>query len=202
MNYFCITMAVKSNIPEIAALRNCVEGRFGKPLAVHADFLSLVAVIEMEQRQHISESTLERVWGYSTRGYDSVSLRTLDVLSQYGAGCLWSKFCERLAAECESALFNVESVISADLKVDDRLRIGWLPDRVCEVRYLGDNRFVAESCQNSKMHEGDTFSCLQFSVGREAVLSDFCKAKSTFSQTYIIGRLHGLTMLTLINAKG
>ena len=30
MNYFCITMAVKSNIPEIAALRNCVEERFGK----------------------------------------------------------------------------------------------------------------------------------------------------------------------------
>ena len=198
MNYFCITMAIKSDILQIAALRHRVEERFGKPLSVHADFLALVAVIEMEQRQHISETTLERVWGYSTRGYDTVSLRTLDVLSRYGAGCLWSKFCESMEAECESTLFNTEKIISSELSVGDRLRIGWLPDRVCEVRYLGDNRFVAERCENSKMREGDTFSCLQFSLGKEAVLSDFRQAGTTLRQSYIIGQKHGLTILTLI----
>lgn len=194
-------MAIKSNIPQIAALRHSVEERFGKPLMVHADFLALVAVIEMEQRQHISETTLERVWGYSTRGYDTVSLRTLDVLSQYGAGCLWAKFCEELEAECESELFNVERVVSADLAIGDRVRIGWLPDRVCEVRYLGDNRFVAERCKNSKMREGDTFSCLQFSLGEEATLSDFCQSNASTSQTYIIGKKHGLTILALLSSK-
>ena len=199
MNYFCITMAIKSNIPQIAALRNRIEERFGKPLSVHADFLALVAVIEMEQRQHISESTLERVWGYSTRGYDTVSLRTLDLLSTYGAGCSWAKFCDSLEAECESALFNVESIATADLTIGDRLRIGWLPDRICEVRYLGNNRFIAEQCNNSKMHEGDTFSCLQFSLGKEAVLSDFCQSNSPLPQTYIIGKTHGLTILTHIS---
>lgn len=194
-------MAVKSNIPQIAALRHRVEERFGKPLMVHADFLALVAVIEMEQRQHISETTLERVWGYSTRGYDTVSLRTLDVLSQYGAGCLWAKFCEELEAECESELFNVEKVVSSELAIGDRVRIGWLPNRVCEVRYLGDNRFVAERCENSKMREGDTFSCLQFSLGEEATLSDFCRCDSVSSQTYIIGKKHGLTILALLSPQ-
>lgn len=194
-------MAVKSDIPQITALRIRVEERFGKPLMVHADFLALVAVIEMEQRQHISETTLERVWGYSTRGYDTVSLRTLDVLSMYGTGCLWAKFCEELEAECESELFNAERIVSADLAIGDRLRIGWLPDRICEVRYLGDNRFVAESCENSKMHEGDTFSCLQFSLGEEALLSDFCQGGSISFQTYIIGKKHGLTILALLSSK-
>lgn len=199
MIYFCITMAVKSNIPQIAALRHRVEERFGKPLVAHSDFLALVAVIEMEQRQHISESTLERVWGYSTRGYDTVSLRTLDVLSTYGAGCLWTKFCEELEAECESELFNVERVVSADLAVGDRMRIGWLPDRVCDIRYLGDNRFIAEHCENSKMCKGDTFSCLQFSLGEEATLSDFRQVNTSSSQTYIIGKKHGLTILSVIS---
>lgn len=69
-------MSIKSNIPQIALLRQCVEERFGKPLTVHADFVELVSQIEILLRQHISESTLERVWGYSTRGYDTVSLRT------------------------------------------------------------------------------------------------------------------------------
>lgn len=194
-------MAIKSNIPQIAALRKCIEERFGKPLLVHADFLSLVAVIEMEQRQHISESTLERVWGYSTRGYDTVSLRTLDVLSQYGAGCSWIKFCEGLSASCESTLFNIENITTAELSEGDRICIGWLPDRICHVRYLGHNRFVAEMCENAKMQRGDSFSCLQFTLGKEAVLSDFCQAGTTQSQTYIIGQINGLTMLSLIKPK-
>ena len=194
-------MAIKSNTPQISTLRQRVEERFGKPLVVHADFLALVAVIEMEQRQHISESTLERVWGYSTRGYNTVSLRTLDVLSMYGAGCLWAKFCEEVETECESVLFNVESIIAAKLSVGNRLRIGWLPNRLCDIRYLGNNRFIAEHCENSKMRKGDTFSCLQFTLGKEAVLSDFRQAGSTLEQSYAIGQKNGLTVLAIISHK-
>lgn len=194
-------MAVKSIIPQIATLRHRVEERFGKPLSVHSDFLALVAVIEMEQRQHISETTLERVWGYSTRGYSTISLRTLDVLSMYGAGCLWAKFCESLEQHCDSLLFNVECIISADLAIGSRIRIGWLPDRICEVRYLGNSNFVAEHCENSKMREGDTFSCLQFSLGKEAVLTNFNQPGSSLNQTYVIGQKHGLTLLSNLSQK-
>lgn len=45
--------------------------------------------------------------------------------------------------ECESEMFDTEVIISCDLAVGDRLRIGWLPNRICEVRYLGNNSFVA-----------------------------------------------------------
>ena len=37
----------------------------------------------MALREHISPTTLERVWGYSTRHYDTVSRCTLDVLARY-----------------------------------------------------------------------------------------------------------------------
>ena len=168
-------MSIKSDIPQIAFLRERVERRFGRRLQVHADFLALVAEIESAQRQHISETTLERVWGYSTRGYGRVSLRTLDVLARY-AGCeSWTDMCEwlRSSGGVESETFSCVSVRSCDLHAGDRLRIGWQPDRVCVVRYLGDNRFVAEECENAKMRVGATFSCLQFQLGRELVLDDF-----------------------------
>lgn len=198
-----VTMSIQRDIPQILALRERVESRFGKKLSVHADFLALVAVIEMEQRQHISESTLERVWGYSTRGYDTVSLHTLDVLSQYATGCYWEDFCRLLHNEsgCESELFDVEHISSSDLSVGDRLQIGWLPDRLCEVRYLGDNRFVAERCENSKLQEGDTFSCLQFSLGKEAILNDFTLSATTSvaPKSYVVGRKNGLTTLHLLH---
>lgn len=196
-------MSIRSDIPQIVVLCERVERRFGKRLAVHADFLALVAEVEMVLRQHISESTLERVWGYSTRGYNTVSLRTLDVLSRYAEGCDWQEFCEKLASEggCESELFNTEHIHTRHLAVGDRLQIGWLPDRLCTVRYLGDNRFVAEECHNSKMQEGDTFSCLQFSLGKELILSDFNSLAATSQsphQTYSVGRRNGLTTLRLL----
>ena len=196
-------MSIPRDIPQIVALRERVEARFGKKLAVHADFLSLVAEIELEQRQHISESTLERVWGYSTRGYNTVSLRTLDVLARYAEEHSWEDFCERLKMDegSESELFDEECILTSDLAVGDCLQIGWLPDRLCEVRYLGANRFVAERCENSKMQVGDTFSCLQFTLGRELSINDFCALNNVSAKTYVVGRQNGLTLLRRVEKK-
>ncbi len=196
-------MSIRSDIPQIKLLRERVESRFGKRPAVHSDFLALVAVIEKEQRQHISESTLERVWGYSTRGYATVSLHTLDVLSHYAEGCSWNDFCNQRHAEsgCESELFNAASISAEELAVGDRLQIGWLPDRLCTVRYLGENRFIAEECHNAKMQAGDRFSCLQFSLGKELIMSDVVPNNANAlaaPQTYLVGRHNGLTTLRLL----
>lgn len=192
-------MSIRSDIPQIAALREQVESRFGKRLSVHADFMALVAEIEMVQRQHISETTLERVWGYSTRGYDRVSLRTLDVLSLYAQGVDWQQFCASLPQKWgqESEIYNVEQILSSQLTEGDRLEIGWLPDRLCVVRYMGANRFVAEHCENSKMQCGDSFSCLQFVLGKELVMSNFTSPVNPTAEplNYAVGSLNGLTTL-------
>ena len=192
-------MSIERENPQITLLRERVERRFGKPLIVHADFLELVAEIETSLREHISESTLERVWGYSTRGYNTVSLRTLDVLCNYAEGCSWQLFCQRLRdnAPIESLFFDVEQILSSELTIGSQIKIGWLPDRICIVEFLGDNRFVAKECHNSKMQPGDSFSALQFSLGRELVMCDFCRANSEVSQSYVVGSKSGLTHLSM-----
>ncbi len=193
-------MVIKRNIPQISALRQHVERRFGKKLAVHADFQALTAAIEAALRLHISETTLERVWGYSTRGYDTVSLHTLDVLAAYAEGCSWEDFCKLLqeGTNCESDYFNTEHIDSRELTEGDRLRIGWLPDRICEIRYLGENRFQAERCENSKLQAGDTFSCLQFTLGHPLTMTDLCRNNSLIGPTYVVGQKNGLTTLVKI----
>lgn len=193
-------MVIKRNIPQISALRQHVERRFGKKLAVHADFQALTAAIEAALRLHISETTLERVWGYSTRGYDTVSLHTLDVLAAYAEGCSWEDFCKLLqeGTNCESDYFNTEHIDSRELTEGDRLRIGWLPDRICEIRYLGENRFQAERCENSKLQAGDTFSCLQFTLGHPLTMTDLCRDNALLGPTYVAGQKNGLTTLVRI----
>ena len=193
-------MGIKRNIPQISALRQRVEYRFGRKLAVHADFQALTAAIETTLRLHISETTLERVWGYSTRGYDTVSLHTLDVLAAYAEGCGWEDFCKLLqeGTNCESEYFNSEHIDSSELKEGDRLQIGWLPDRICEIRYLGENRFLAERCENSKLQAGDTFSCLQFTLGHPLTMTDLFRNNSLIGPTYVVGQKNGLTTLVKI----
>lgn len=191
-------MSIKSDNPQIHALRERVENKFGKTLYVHSDFIDLMNDIEMELRLHISETTLERVWSYSTRGYDNVSFRTLDVLSRYACNVNWENFCELLKKENkkESEVFDAEMILSKDLNVGDRISFSWIPDRYCEARYLGDDKFIAEHCENSTMQEGDTFVCSQFILGKELQMKlTTVNSQQTSSKVYIVGKKHGLTSL-------
>ena len=197
-------MSISSGQPQILALRQRVEERFGKRLCVHSDFVALSEAIGQLLREHVSESTLERVWNYSTRGYRTVSLRTLDVLAIYAGSTDWAAFCEeiRIGSGSQSELFECRAVCADDLRAGDRLRIGWSPDRVCEIRYLGEYRFVAEHCENATMQPGDTFRCLQFQFGQPLSMQDFQRGDSdTSGRCYLVGRQDGLTLLEYISAE-
>ena len=189
-------MNIKSDIPQIYVLRQRVEHKAGFPLDTHGDFLTLSAKIEACLREHMSESTLERIWGYSTRHYDTVSSRSLNVLSRFIGFHSWEEFCNSLSSgNPGSELFDGDSIDVAELESGARIRLGWAPDRVCIVRYLGDFRFIAEFTENSTMQPGDTFCCRQFQKNRVAHLDNFCKAGTEKRHTYIIGKNTGITTL-------
>lgn len=190
-------MNIKTDTPQIILLRQKVEQTIDFPLSTHGDFLRLSAGIEFTLREHMSESTLERLWGYSTRHYETVSVRTLNVIARFVGYSSWEVFCSSLDGG-ESEMFSGEAVSSSDLSVDSCLRIGWPPDRVCVVRYLGNNRFIAEETLNSTMQPGDTFSCIQFQKGRQLHLDEFCRSGSSERQRYVVGINTGLTMLEIL----
>ena len=195
-------MSIQANIPEIAAMRREVESRFGDSLHTHADFVSLTEAIEVTLHEHLSPTTLERVWGYSTRHYDTVSRRTLDVLACYAEKNSWDDYCSHLrqTAGTESDFFTKGILSTSSLSIGTRLRLGWQPDRVCEARYLGDYRFIVESVTNGSLRAGDTFSCLQFQLGKPLYMDCFQRADepSEENQRYAVGRENGLTLLEII----
>ena len=195
-------MSIQANIPEIAALRREVESRFGRPLHTHADFVLLTEAIEEALHEHLSPTTLERVWGYSTRHYDTVSRRTLDVLARYAERESWDSYCDYLkqTAGTESDFFTEGILDVSSLTVGTRLRLGWQPDRICEVRYLGDYRFIVESVTNGSLRVGDSFSCLQFQQGKPLYMDCFRRADEPTEENlrYAVGRENGLTLLEII----
>lgn len=202
MSTFATIMSIQANIPEITALRKEVEQKYGTPLHTHAQFVSLTETIEVALREHISPTTLERVWGYSTRHYDTVSRRTLDVLARYADKESWDNFCTYLkqTANTESDFFTNGILSVSSLSVGTRLRLGWQPDRLCEVRYMGDYRFIVESVTNGSLRVGDTFSCLQFQPGKMLYMDCFEREGEHSEQRgrYAVGRENGLTLLSIV----
>ena len=191
-------MNVDCDTPQIIQLRREVENQFGRHPDQHNDFVTLSDSIFNKLKEHISETTLERIWNYSTRGYSSVSVRSLNVLASYCGKGSWTNFCEELKKvdSPESDMFDEYSVSTSELEPEDRIRIGWLPDRICVIRFLGENKFVAEECLNSTMQPGDRFSCMLFQMHKPAFLHDYQSATGKVShKQYGIGLQNGLTML-------
>ena len=194
-------MAVSSQSPQISALRNIIEQKFGKPLKVHNDFVLLSEDIFLNLKERISESTLERIWNYSTRSRDSFSHRSMEVLCAYCGFKNWEEFSASLKNNgSDSGMFDEISISSGQLNIGDRIRIGWLPDRVCIIKYLGENRYVAEECENSTMKPGDTFSSLQFMLHQPVALNNFSPGgtEKLTSKTYVIGKNEGITILQIL----
>lgn len=194
-------MAIDSKIPEIALLKKAVEKAFGKNPGIHSDFVELRDHIFSATKEHISETTLERIWGYSTRGYGSVSRRILDVLCVFIKSRSWEGFVQSLKEKsgAESEIFNRETISSSELQPGARLRIGWPPDRLCIIRYMGDDRYIAEEVMNAKLQPGDTFSSIQFQLTNPNYLSDLRDIEGNLKgMSYGIGLRHGLTTLQLL----
>ena len=86
------------------------------------------------------------------------------------------------------------SVKTEDLRVGDRLRIGWLPDRLCVVEFGGGRTFRAVETENSTMRPGDTFECGMFILGYPLAVDNFVHDSETVPR-YVMGTDHGLTTL-------
>lgn len=193
-------MSVSINNPQIQALLMRAEEVYGQPLATHNAFISLMDNIDVCLREHLSESTLERLWGYSTRTADAVSLRTLDVLARYVGSASWKDFCANLknSSPVESEEFSGESMMSTRLAPGTRLQLAWLPDRIVTVAYMGQNRFVVEESINSSLAVGDSFECLQIQAGRPLYLDHFRRAGSRDEARYVVGERNGLTSVRIL----
>ena len=196
-------MGININTPQIWALRCEVEKVFGK-ISSHSCLHKLSEEIEQKCKEHISVSTLERFWNYSTRNATNISVRILDIISCFVGADNWKDFCDKYHKNSnrESELFeNKKTINCGTLKVGTQITIGWLPDRICVVEYMGDYRFVATHTKNSSIKPGDSFRCLQIERGRELYMDCFTRQGEEMdnsSARYVVGQANGITIIEII----
>lgn len=195
-------MACKSDSPQVAALTAALEKKFGRPVRTPSDFVQVADHIESRIHEHISDSTIKRLFKPGLR-YASVSDHTLHVIARYVGFPHFEAFCQQLARKGlkESELATGDKgVRTQDLTVGDFICIAWQPDRECTLRFLGGLRFEAVETVNATIQPGDTFCCSVFLPGRPLYVDDFRHGDQTFAQ-YAMGTVHGLTRVSVLPTK-
>ena len=182
-------------IPELSFLLKSVEKVYGRRVATTRDFESLSVVIEHEIGEQLSASTLKRLWGYvGDRRVPRAD--TLDILAKYCGKKDFKEFCAWLAEEngVDSEFITTRYIRSSDLAEGDNLALGWGPDRLVRISYLGDDRFRVMSSGKSKLKEGDEFEVDAFMLGFPLYIAAIYR-DGVILPAYVAGRVHGLSVL-------
>jgi hypothetical protein len=146
-------------------------------------------------RLHIlmSRTTLMRLWGYID---DSVkpSKNTLNTLAQFLGYKDYDEYLRQSALSPDqqsSPVMSRRLSVAPTLAPGDRLCLTWLPDRVCDVEYLGNLAFRVLAAQNTRLHSGDTFQCSLIIEGEPLYLDNLVQGGAQ-PTAYVCGKKAGV----------
>lgn len=172
-----------------------VEKRFDRRPDTSTLFIALSYAIESATGQHLSTSTLKRLWGY-VNDAPAPRISTLDILAQYVGDHSFRSFCNRLKVgkEDTSAFFKTAFIAPEELAEGSLVEIGWVPDRLVQIEYLGENLFRVVSSKNSKLQVGDEFEATSLMTGYPLCLSGVLR-DGKWTTPFVAGKNGGLTIV-------
>lgn len=177
----------------IERLKADVEARLQRGMLSPKDFTYLNEVIVNELNERVSVSTLKRIWGYSS--YNSKpSASILSSLCRLVGYRDWQDYLanrENTSRKPSETVMSDKIMVDTDLEVGAHLRLTWMPQRVCDIEYRGNNEFEVLSSVNTGIKPGDLFDCSLIVSGEPLWLSNlrqFGKAPVA----YVCGKLGGI----------
>lgn len=190
-----MTKAIIQRTPELSRLLRLVEERYGRSIHTTTDFESLSVVIELETGEYLSASTLKRLWGYVSL-HPAPRFATLDVLCRFIGYPSFAAFRQALKDDpaFESDFFTTHFVSAEQMRPGERLTIGWDPNRLVTMDYLGENRWRVCCSENAKLLPGDEFTASQFLLGYPLFLDRILR-DGAWTPSYVAGKRNGLTVL-------
>lgn len=187
--------AIRRDMPELAYLLEEVEKKYGRRIATTTDFESLSVVIEHQVGELLSSSTLKRLWGYVSLN-PTPRVATLDILSRFVGQKNFKAFCESLkdSKAFVSTFFTAKYQTVAELASGVSVTVGWAPNRLVRLNYLGDFQFEVVSSENSQLLQGDRFELSEIIVGYPLYISRILR-DGEYTPSYVAGQQGGINLL-------
>lgn len=163
--------------PEIEELKQLVKQKYGKTLATTTDFEEFSLYLKKKEDKNVSSSTLKRLYGYVSDEHKP-RLTTLDPLAQYIGHADYKDFVCWLKNSTlyNSSFFMADQLTSSQLTAGTELVIGWSPNRMLTLRYLGESLYEVVTTENSKLLCGDRFVAGCFIKGQPLLLA-LCRTR-------------------------
>lgn len=168
------------------------EESFGRPVSTPSGFDALADSIFERTSVILSSTTLKRLWGYLD---EQVIPRrsTLDTVARYAGWPDYASFANGDHPEIESGSVGSKKIrVDRDINPGERIKLYWLPNRVCLIEYLGESRWRVVSSEGTRLAPEDTFVCSLIIDGEPLYLDDLCH-QGTRPGTYVCGRKSGIT---------
>ncbi|WP_140936629.1 hypothetical protein [Sphingobacterium lumbrici] len=185
------------NLSQVQSLIYEIEFVSHKKFSTPSDFQDLSVGIFKETKDSISVSTLKRLWGYIPRR-EKVRKSTLDILSRYLGYENFEAFCQVRSSDIESAFLSNSVISASDLTVGIELEIGWLPNRLCRIKYQGDNKFLILKAEYTRLISGTVFESPIIALN-QPLLMNILTGTFTEEKPYVIGKKTGLTILRVFD---
>ena len=81
--------------------------------------------------------------------------------------------------------------VREDLVENDLQVLSWQPDRLCDVRYLGNLQFRVVDSRNTRLQKGDYFQCSLIIEGEPLYLSQLLQGDNP-PTNYVCGKQGGI----------
>ena len=170
-----------------------IETALGRQLQTPKDFDFLRERIYARQHILISRTTLMRIWGYVAEDV-TPRMSTLDILTQFLGYRGWKEYQQNALLPKEQ---QSSPVLSRRLSVlptmfpGEQLRLTWLPDRVCDIEYQGNLKFLVTASENTRLKPGDTFE-VSLIVEGEPLYLDNLRQGNRPPIAYVCGKKSGV----------
>ncbi|MCH5231448.1 MAG: hypothetical protein J1F43_06600 [Muribaculaceae bacterium] len=182
---------------DIQRLRNEIELKFGREITSPSDFDALYLAIKKETGKELSVSTLKRIWEY-VKTDSSPRFESLSILARYLGFIDWKDFINSDKISDSSDFLDSDIIESKNLKEGDIVRLNWAPNRECDLKYLGKDRYKVLNAVNSKLQKDDIINCSIFAQGEPLLCYEIERDDKIIAEGYIAARRRGIQTIKLI----
>lgn len=172
-----------------------LQQKVKRELRLSSDCEYLALDIESVTGEHIGVNTLKRLLGFID---DEREPRpsTLDIIARYLDFENWDLL--KCFDDKSNSSFSAteDEIRTIDLSPGQRIKISYLPDRLIELEYGGDGRFVVRESQNSKLQEDDELEIAHIVKGYPLLVSQVRRGGADLG-SFTAGKAQGISFKVL-----
>ncbi|MDE6428471.1 MAG: hypothetical protein K2K59_05910 [Muribaculaceae bacterium] len=192
-------MAIEISTEELLNLCSSIEDTLGRKMQTPKDFKHLSEEIFNRVHSLISPSTLMRLWGYIESDVKP-RVSTLNQLARFVGFRDLQDFLLMDHKNRQSSVVICRHLnVSTDIQRGQKLRLRWLPDRVCDIIYRGNLYFEVIRSEHTGLKKGATFMCPLIIEGEPLYLDNVVQYDIPGSG-YVCGKRNGVTFNFLTDA--